>query len=129
MKYPEAKPTQVRIQEKAFGGLVPGELVVIPSPHDVERELWKIPQGHTRSQPELRRALAEHHDADNACPAMTGFQLRLVAEVAAEALAAGMDAGEVAPFWRVVEPNSKIAGRLPRGSDLITELRKREAAG
>ena len=125
-KYEGAKPTQVRIQEKPFGGLTPGELVVVPSPMDVERALWQIPVGQTNSQPELRRALADQHDADNACPAMTGFQLRYVAEVAVEALEAGAAPGEVAPFWRVIDPGSKIAGRLPNGAELIAELRKND---
>ncbi len=125
-KYPAAKPTQVRIQEKPFGGLVPGEVVVIPSPDDVERALLGIPAGETISQPELRSRLATQHEADNACPAMTGWQLRFVAEVAVEALDAGAAPDEVAPFWRVVEPGSKIAGRLPNGSALITDLRQQE---
>lgn len=88
-KYEGAKPTQVRVQEKPFGGLMPGELVVIPSPANVERALWEIPAGQTITQPQLRDNLASHHDADKACPAMTGWQLRLVAEVAVEALEAG----------------------------------------
>ncbi len=126
-KYEGAKPTNVRIQEKAFGGLVPGEMVVIPSPDDVEAALWRIPQGSVQTQRQLRADLADHHDADNACPAMTGFQLRYVAEVAVEALDAGAQAAEVAPFWRVVEPDSKIASRLPNGSTLITRLREADA--
>ncbi len=127
MEYPDAKPTQVRVQERAFGGLVPGELVVIPSPHDIERALRKIPVGQISSQPDLRRTLATQHDADNACPAMTGFQLRYVAEISTEALAAGMDAADVVPFWRVVEPDSKIARRLANGPELIARLRQQEA--
>lgn len=125
-RYEGAKPTQVRIQEKPFGGLMPGEMVVIPSPHDVERALRRIPPGHTRTQRQLRSAIATHHEADNACPAMTGFQLRAVAELAVVELEAGLPISELAPFWRVVEPDSKIAGRLPRGANLITDLRLQE---
>ena len=125
--YPGARPTQVRVQEKPFGGLVPGEMVVIPSPHDVERALATFPTGHTGSQAALRSVLASQHDADNACPVMTGLQLRVVAEAATEALTAGMAPSEVAPFWRVVDPGSKIASRLANGSDLITNLRRRES--
>lgn len=124
--YEGAKPTQVRIQEKPFGGLVPGDLVVIPSPQDVEKALWRIPAGGIWSQQQMRSNIASQHDADNACPATTGFQLRLVAEVAVEALETGVDTAEVAPFWRVVEPESKIASRLPNGSALIADLRRRE---
>lgn len=126
-KYDGAKPTQVRIQEKAFGGLVPGEVVVIPSPDDIEAALWDISPGTVSSQRQLRSDLANTHDADNACPAMTGFQLRYVAEVAVEALEAGAQPSEVAPFWRVVDPDSKIASRLPNGSALITKLRSNDA--
>ncbi len=126
-RYVGAKPTQVRVQEKPFGGLMPGEVVVIPSPHDVESALREIPSGRTRTQRQLRRSTAPHHNADNACPAMTGFQLRAVAELAVVELEAGLPVGELAPFWRVVEPDSKIAGRLPNGATLIRDLRLKES--
>lgn len=125
-KYPGSKPTYVRVQEKPFGGLLPGDMVVIPSPQDVEDALWTTTPGQIGTQADLRNTLAEQHDADNACPVMTGFQLRLVAETAVAALEEGAETDEVAPFWRVVDPGSKIAGRLPSGSKLIAELRDRE---
>ncbi|MCP4959492.1 MAG: hypothetical protein GY925_09520 [Actinomycetia bacterium] len=125
-KYPGSKPTYVRVQEKPFGALVPGEMVIIPSPQAVEDALWTTTRGETSTQADLRSILAEQHSTDNACPVMTGFQLRLVAETAVAALEEGVEPDEVAPFWRVLEPDSKIAGRLPDGANLITDLRSRE---
>jgi hypothetical protein len=126
-EYPGSKPTEVRIQEKQFGGLVPGDLVAIPSPQDVELALETISPGQVRSQAELRQIIAAQHDAEKACPVMTGFQLRVVAEAAMTAMASGIDRTEVAPFWRVVKPGSKIAGRLADGSAVIERLRREEA--
>ncbi len=57
---------------------------------------------------------------------MTGFQLRLVAEAATETLAAGVPPSQVAPFWRAVDPGTRIAGKLPDGSTMIERLRQLE---
>jgi hypothetical protein len=125
-KYEEARPSVVRTQEKAFADLQPGQMVVIPGPQDVDRAVGEIPPGEVRSQRQLRQTVAGYHQADNACPAVTGIQLRVVAELATEALDAGAPPDAVTPFWRVVEPGSKIASRLPGGSDRIAALRERE---
>ena len=125
-KYATARPSVVRTQEKPFADLVPGELVVIPSPQDVDRAVREIPRGELRSQKQVRQTVAGYHAADNACPAVTGIQLRVVAELATEELEAGAPLDSVAPFWRVIEPGSKIASKLPGGSERIAELRARE---
>ena len=125
-KYENARPSVVRIQEKPFADLQPGQMVVIPSPQDVDRAVREIPPGELRSQRQLRQRVAGYHEADNACPAVTGIQLRVVAELATEALDAGAPLDAVAPFWRVVEPGSNIASKLPGGSVRIADLRARE---
>jgi len=76
----------------------------------------------------LRERVASFHDADNACPAVTGIQLRVISEMEVEALDAGRDPHSVIPFWRVVDPGSKLAQKLVDGRRRIEELRRAEEA-
>ncbi len=125
-KYETARPSKVVVQEKPFADLEPGQHVVIPSPQDVEKAVWEVPLGETQTQREVRNSVARYHDADSACPAVTGIQLRVVSEMAVEALDAGVPPQAVAPFWRVLDPASNIAKKLPRGSERISALRRAE---
>ena len=75
----------------------------------------------------MRDDLAMEYGADKTCPVTTGIFLRIVAEVAWEALENGKDAEEVTPFWRIVNPNSKLAAKLSRGSSFIIKQRTLEA--
>jgi hypothetical protein len=52
-----------------------------------------------------------------------------VAEVALAEMATGTPAEGVIPFWRVVEPGSRIAQRLSCDDHLIADLRAIEGAG
>ena len=72
---------------------------------------------------ELRQRLAERHGADGACPVMTGMNLRIVAELAVEALDAGVPSDDVLPVWKVITPKSALAKKLPGGPVRIANLR------
>lgn len=60
-------------------------------------------------------------------PLTTGIFLRIVAEAAWEQLQAGKSRSEVAPFWRVIDPDSKAARKLPCGAEFIVRQRRIEA--
>jgi hypothetical protein len=76
----------------------------------------------------LRLELVRRNGAAATCPVTTAICLRIVAEVALAEMAQGRPAAEVIPFWRVIEPGSKIAQRLTCAGSLIADLRAIEGA-
>lgn len=122
-KYERARPSYVKVNEKRFADLEAGTTVLVPSPQDIERELYDLDSGRAIEPKGFRRRLADRHDADGACPVMSGMHLRVVAELALEAIEAGMPISDVAPFWLVVTPESPLAQKLPGGPDRIARFR------
>ena len=84
----------------------------IASPGLIANYIERIPRGETRSIARLRNELARRNRAQATCPVTTAIYLRVVAEVALTDLGAGKPIDRVIPFWRVVEPGSKIAAKL-----------------
>jgi hypothetical protein len=56
------------------------------------------------------------------CPVTTSIFLKVVAEVSLADLASGKQMSEVVPFWRIVEPTSKLASKISCGRDGIEHL-------
>jgi hypothetical protein len=123
-----AHPPKIVDNQKPFAGLPPGAKVRIATPMEVKDYIDAIPRGETRSVAELREALSKPHGADGACPLTTGIFLRIVGEAALEARDAGVPEDRITPFWRIVEPQSPLAGKLSCGRDFIARMRKEEAA-
>jgi hypothetical protein len=48
--------------------------------------------------------------------------LKVVAEVSLADLASGKTMAEVIPFWRIIEPSSKLAAKLSCGRDGLEHL-------
>ncbi len=129
-RYDSARPSYTKVNEKRFADLEAGTSVLIPSPKDIEEVIDDLAAAESLTLTELRQRLAQQHGADGACPVMTGMNLRIVADLGLEAIDAGHDpalatdaGGEVIPFWKVVEPSSSLASKLPGGPDRITQLR------
>lgn len=122
-KYDNAKPSYIRTNDKKFADLEPGTTILIPSPSDIEAEIASLGDGETVSLTKLRQRLASVHDADGTCPVMCGMNLRVVAEVAFEALDAGIAADELAPVWNAIDPKSNLAKKLPGGPERVSALR------
>lgn len=76
----------------------------------------------------LRHALAQAQAADATCPVSTAIFLRVVAEAARDEMQAGARAAEVAPFWRVIEPESPLAKKLRCGPQWTAQQRAAESA-
>lgn len=122
-----AKPPHTVVLEKGFAGVPAGKTLLISCPMEIETYLrTKVPMGETREIPQMRRELAAEHDADAACPVSTAIFLRTVAEAAWDEIEAGASTGEVAPFWRVIDPNSPLAKKLRAGGAWIEQQRSAE---
>lgn len=119
-------PAHVAVLEKAFGGLPQGAKLLISSPPDIALWLHALPAGEFHTIAEMRGSLAAAKGADAACPVSTSIFLRIVAEAAWDELASGASLQEIAPFWRVIEPNSAIAKKLRADSQFIATQRARE---
>jgi hypothetical protein len=125
-KYQKSKAPHVELLDKKFGGMQPGEKMLISSPQEIETYIRAIPVGRTVDIPTMRRELARKHGASGACPITTSMFTRIVGELALEAMARGER--DVTPFWRVVDPDSPIAQKLSCGPALIRQLRETETA-
>jgi hypothetical protein len=127
-RFDGTKPARNVMLHADFAGIRSGTLMHIGTPGTIAAYIARIPSGETRSIERLRNELARKHGATATCPVTTAIYLRIVAEVALAELAAGVPREEVVPFWRVIEPGSKIARRLTCDADFVAELRATEAA-
>lgn len=126
----EAKPPHTVRLSEPFAGVPAGAQLLISSPQEIARFLSeRTSAGQTLSIQQLRRELAAAHRADATCPVSTSIFLRTVSAFSWEQVEAGRPVAEVAPFWRVVEPESPLARRLPCGPDWIRQQRAAEQAG
>jgi hypothetical protein len=122
-----APPHTVRL-DKDFAGVPAGARLLISNPKEIRDFL----RTHTRAGEfmpvqQLRRELARTHGADAACPVSTSIFLRVVAEAAWDEMEAGAGAHEVAPFWRVIEPEAPLAKKLRCGPQWIEQQRAVES--
>jgi len=128
-RFDAAKPPKTVVLPTDFAGSRAGSVMYIASPGVIANWIARIPQGETRSIERMRLELARRNGAAATCPVTTAIYLRIVAEVALAEMAQGAPAEGVIPFWRVVEPGSRIAQRLSCADGLIADLRAREGAG
>ena len=124
-KYTGARPPHVVVLEKPYGGLPAGKRLFVAAPLLIEDRVRAVPRGATLTVAALREALAREHGADATCPTSTAIFLRIVAERALERMALGDP--DPAPFWRVVDPDSPLAGKLSCGRTFVAERRRSEA--
>ena len=121
-RFGAAKPPHVVMLHADFAGVKAGNTMLISSPADIANYLSRIPRGETRTIDRLRNELARKAGAQSMCPVTTAIYLKVVAEVALQDLADGKLLSEVVPFWRVVLPDSKVAGKLSCGRDHVAHL-------
>ena len=124
-----AKPPKTVVLHTDFAGIRAGTVMYVGSPAVMAAYLAAIPPGETRSISRLRNELARQHGAGATCPTTTALFLRIVAEIALEELREGKPRDAVIPFWRVIEPGSKLAARLSCDEAMIADLRAMEAGG
>ncbi len=121
-----AKAAHTVVLEKPFAGTPAGATLFIPDPRVIASYMEERRAGDFRSMLDMRRDFAEASKADAACPVTSAIHARIVAEAALEELSAGKKPSEVTPFWRVIDENSPIAGKLSCGPDFIRTQRELE---
>ena len=115
------------VMDKSWGGMKPGDMMLVATPLMVDAYVRSIPPGKTETLPELRDALAKAEACTGTCPLSTSIFVRMVAEAALEDIADGKSISEVSPFWRVITSQDKIAKRLNVDPAWIDEQRALEA--
>lgn len=128
-RFDKAKPPKTLVLHTEFAGIKTGTTMYIGSPGTIANYISCIPEGEVRSIERMRNELARKNEAQATCPVTTAIYLKVVAEVALADLAEGKPNTAVVPFWRVIEPNSKIAKKLSCDSQVIEHYRLLEQAG
>lgn len=125
-KLPAAALPEVKPVPSHRKNWFPGQTMLIPTAHQIDDFVRAIPYGQRIDITAMRKQMAADYEANFTCPVTTGKHIRHVAEVALEALANGKRPDEVTPIWRMMEPTSYAARRLPGGPEVIVEQRQRE---
>lgn len=115
------------IMDKAWGGMQPGDTMLVATPLMVDAFIQDIPHGTTRTIPEMRDHLAAQQACSGTCPLSTSIFVRMVAEAALEDLSDGKAVSEVSPFWRMITSQDKMAKKLNVDPAWIDEQRALEA--
>lgn len=76
----------------------------------------------------VNKDLAADFHADNSCPLSTEIFVRIAAEAAFEQFTSGKKQEEITPFWRVIQPESKMASKLTFDEDFLKKQIKAELA-
>ena len=114
----------VKKLDNNFSDMKVGENMLIATPKIIDEYIKQIPKGININIKTLRNDLALTYNADTTCPVTTGIFLRIVSEAAYEDLLNGEK--NITPFWRVVDHESKTAGKLACGINFIKKRRSEE---
>lgn len=114
------------ILETDFAGVRAGQLMLVGTPKMIDAYIKSVPTGKTKTMRQLRNELARRHRYDATCPVSTAIFVRLVAQAAIEEMDSGKSPRDVTPFWRVVAPDDKIAGKLNIDREWIGHQRELE---
>jgi hypothetical protein len=115
-------PKRVKL-DKDFAGIKAGNMLFVGTPQIIDAYVRKVPRGETRTIERMRRELARKNDCNATCPVSTAIFLRISAEASIEQMNAGKSTSDVSPFWRVIEPQSTIASKLPIDTQWIAHQR------
>ncbi|MFM7092345.1 MAG: hypothetical protein ACKOZZ_16210 [Bacteroidota bacterium] len=120
-------PKVIRMEE-SFSDIPADSLMLVATPALVDDYIRKIPKGKIVDMKTLRKDLAADFHADNSCPLSTAIFVRIAAEAAFEQFSSGKKPEEITPFWRVIQPGSKMASKLTFGEDFLKKQIKAELA-
>lgn len=121
------KSFKIKTIAKKFADIPEGSKMLIATPKIIDDFVNTIPFGNCIELSDMRTFLAAKYKADKTCPVTTGIFLRIVAEASFEEYNFGKNLKEITPFWRIVNPNSKLAEKLQCGIDFIKTQRKIES--
>ena len=120
------KSYKIKTIDKKFADIPEGSKMFIATPRIIDDYIKHIPYGKSTELSTMRNDLAIEYQADNTCPVTIGIFLRIVSEASYEDLKSGKGIEEVTPFWRIVNPKSKLANKLECGAEFINKQRERE---
>jgi len=120
------KQHQVKVNPQTFADMPAGCMMLIPTPKIVDKYVKQINKGSFFYSKDLRKKMALDYKSDNSCPLVTGISLRIISEAAYEEYKSGTKPEDITPFWRTVEPYSKLADKLTCGIDFILDYQKKE---
>jgi hypothetical protein len=134
MKKPKSWNDKIQIKrvpkiarlETDFAGIKAGSLLFVGTPMIIEDYIRKIPHAEFRTVHRMRNELARKNQCDATCPVSTAIFVRMIAEASIEQMAEGKAISELTPFWRLLEPDSKIAQKLSIDSQWIAHQRELE---
>lgn len=115
--------------DKPYAGIPAGTELLISSPQAVDAWVRTIPKGTLSSVTEMRHALAAAAACRACCPTSSAIFLRIVAEAAWDEILEGASLSQVAPFWRLIDPDSAMARRLRTPPEWIRLQREAERGG
>lgn len=122
-KFDDGKQPIVKQLEKPFAGFPAGTPMYISTPAIIDGFIQKLKPGESLTVAEMRDKLASDNNAEFTCALTTGIFLRIVSELAYERY---QQKQAVTPFWRVVEPGSKLADKLSFDKAFIEQMRQSE---
>ena len=117
---------KIKTSTKSFADIEEGSKMLVATPLIIDSYIKKIPFGTVINLSTLRDDLAHEFQTDTTCPVAAVIFLKIVANASYEELGLGIDISEVAPFWRVVDPDSKLAKKLNCGIEFIINQRINE---
>lgn len=123
-KFYTIKDFKIKTTQKNFWGHDAGSKMLIPTPLMIQEYINQIESGKISDVETMRNDLAIENGADFTCPLTTGIFLRIVAEYNYEKLIKKHN--YVCPFWRMIDPNSKLSDKLSFDKTLISSRRNKE---
>ena len=115
------KSFKIKTIDKKFADIPEGSKMLITSPPIIDEYVKSINYGKFVEPIKMRDDLAKQYQADKTCPVTTGIFLRIISEASYEEYDNGIDLDAITPFWRIVDPKSKLASKLTCGIDFISE--------
>tara|TARA_B100001540_G_C15742630_1_gene613006 strand:+ start:418 stop:831 length:414 start_codon:yes stop_codon:yes gene_type:complete len=120
------KSFKIKTIEHKFADMPAGSKMFIATPKIIDKYVKNITFGKSAEPLTMRNDLAIEYQADKTCPVTTGIFLRIISEAAFEELCSGKNIEQITPFWRIVNPKSKLAEKLECGVNFIQKQRKVE---
>ncbi|MCP3916177.1 MAG: hypothetical protein GY711_11530 [bacterium] len=87
--------------------------IVLPSAREVDALMRRAKKGKLITINQIRDHLAARHDADMACPIVTGIHARIAAGAAGEDEADGKK--RITPYWRTLKSGGELNEKYPGG--------------
>ena len=123
-KFFSKKNFEIKTIQKNFWGHIAGSKMLIPTPLMIQEYINHIESGNISDVKIMRNDLAIQYGADFTCPMTTGVFLRIVAEYNYENLS--QKGTEICPFWRIIDPCSKLSDKLSFDKNFIISKRDNE---